>query len=532
MNSIERQLNANSVASGDHSCVIHVCEINGEHNWPLLIIRSFMFFALALMSTISMATVLDDVESTLGDRLPEIADVIPEYNPHANNPVSIAIGDFYTDSDDGVDWGFVVADVIRTDLTGHLDMPARHVRKLDAWTLGMDGDDQMRSDDSLALYHKRYGTRQYVSGQIRVEQGGFNWSVYIRSLPEKNTLQEINISGELSELPDALQKVMSAIVENADASVKVAIKKYDIDTLRAYGNLLNEINAAEKVVTIKRISDAMERHRGFAPMALLYAENYPVPYEYDEIARQQKVFSRLADEYAESAAVVFYLTQNMKPTSGRYSVADKKLASIKRYVSQFPQDSMGLILLVDGLVSEERQLQGLAVVLEALKRWPDNFRLWWDLNWALDSYAWRVRGNTFWKDVPPEGKRLFPVLKEFALEAANEAVSRNADNAKLWNQHMRAIGTYNDDFKNSFMHAIAIAPNYRDAYETAINYAAPKWGGDVKSQYDVLALAQSNNPGERWPEELEKKYIEEDYSNFLWKLESVLSRAFSKILGQ
>ncbi len=473
----------------------------------------FVCFALCILSS-SAAYAAPDlserVRELLYDELPDLSVVLPGYVAPPGNAPSLAMGDFYTESSDKADWGRALGEVLRTSLTGHLDMPSRRVARWDAWQPGIASADLMRSEESLALYHQRYGTQAMVTGRIVVKETEFHWTIHLMSLPERQTLQKMVGSGTLDDLPEILEKVRVQILKTISfegAVDWIDLSRVRADRLKEYARLLGRIDSEPGTDVFASSAEFITAGYDLIPPILIYIEHYPSPVKRHEIMEQQEEFTRLGYKYPESAAVKLCMARNMMPTSGVHNVLDNKVGALKKYVSRYPDDPMGFVLLADVLSSNNHQLEGIAVSLEALRRWPGNFRAWWGLAWGLDSYAWRLRGTDYWNEVPDEAKRMFPKLKAFALKASQQVVALNRDNAKVWHQKMRAIGNYNHEFKDAFNMAVGLDPDYRDAYETALNYAAPKWGGSVLQQEKVLELARQNNPNATWVDEIADKYV-------------------------
>jgi hypothetical protein len=468
---------------------------------------------------------VDEVKELLFDELPDLGQVLPEYVVPTGNGPSLAIGDFYTHTDDRIDWGRVLGEVMRTSLAGHLNMPSHRVVRGDAWGPGIAPGDQMRSDESVGLYYERYGIRTILVGALTVKQNDFQWTIYLKHLPERETVLELVYSGALEDIPVTVQQVTMQVLKTigvTDSAEWLKISEISVESLREYGRLLTNIKNEPGMNVFAASSDFVKKRSILVPPALLYIENYPLPRKRHEIAEQQDEFHRLGYQYPGSAAVQLCLARNMMPTSGVHNVLATKIRALKRYVSLYPEDPMGFVLLADVLASNDRQLEGIVVTLESIRRWPENFRAWWDMAWALDSYAWRLRGDGYWRDVPEGGKRMFPMLKNLSLQASNQALSRNQDDAKLWHQKMRSLGAYNREFKNAFDMAIGLDPYYQAAYETALNYASPKWGGSTNSQLAIVELAKRNNPGATWPNELRRIYVSEEEVKQLTLYDSVI----------
>lgn len=74
---------------------------------------------------------------------------------------------------------------------------------------------------------------------------------------------------------------------------------------------------------------------------------------------------------------------------------------------------------------------------------------------------------------------------------------------------MYTLGSYSKEFMDAFEAAIRLDPTDRRAYEMAINYTLPQWGGSLDAQDEVLALAEKNMADKTWHEYIHKMYVSE-----------------------
>jgi hypothetical protein len=188
---------------------------------------------------------------------------------------------------------------------------------------------------------------------------------------------------------------------------------------------------------------------------------------------------------------------------------DKKVARLKKIVVERPQDPTPMLVLCDALGDTGYTLDALAVCRAALLRFPDSYRAWWSMGTALMHHAWMLRGTGYWNEVSAKGQRQFPVLKDFGGRAVSKALAINDYNSRLWSTRMWTIGDYSPEFLEAFENSTRLDPNNRNAYELAIIYTAPQWGGSFDAQDEVLDRAREHITDEGWREYVEHMFVGE-----------------------
>jgi tetratricopeptide (TPR) repeat protein len=187
---------------------------------------------------------------------------------------------------------------------------------------------------------------------------------------------------------------------------------------------------------------------------------------------------------------------------------------LQTLVKENPNDSTVIANLAELLNDDGRYLEAIALCEEAVKRWPDRYRVWWAAAYILDSYASDVRGIKFWSEVPPKGKRMWRPLRDLAYRAVNRAIELHPYVSNLWVEKINAIAAYSEEMMTCFYKAIEYGPNNKRAYRAGLNYTLPQWGGSVKAQQEVWNLAVKNNPNAPWLEELRREYMKKPTEGF------------------
>jgi hypothetical protein len=148
-----------------------------------------------------------------------------------------------------------------------------------------------------------------------------------------------------------------------------------------------------------------------------------------------------------------------------------------------------------------------ALSLGLYTNWPHGYRSHWQMGYALLRYAWMLRGNDLWSEVPPLGRQAFVPLMRMAdrfVAVANEA---NPAVATLWVNRLETLRHTDGNWRAAFEQGVAGHPRHQGLYESAMEYAQDRWGGTDADRDWVEHLAIRNNPGALWPHTLRGRYL-------------------------
>src|SRR5207342_338105 len=89
------------------------------------------------------------------------------------------------------------------------------------------------------------------------------------------------------------------------------------------------------------------------------------------------------------------------------------------------RESVGLNEIRRGYYpNEATHSAALSLSLGLYTNWPHGYRSHWQMGYALLRYAWMLRGNDLWSEVPPLGRQAFVPLMRTAdrfIDVANGA---------------------------------------------------------------------------------------------------------------
>lgn len=141
-------------------------------------------------------------------------------------------------------------------------------------------------------------------------------------------------------------------------------------------------------------------------------------------------------------------------------------------------------------------------MLTSLRRWPDNYRGWWGLSYALDRYAGAVRGWQYHREMEEQARRRYPKLLDLAGRAARQALDAHSGQPSLYAIRIDVNAGMGEDWYGTFLAGIGAAPHARILYDKAMNYSRDAWGGNAKKRERIWRLARNNNPDASWPDEV------------------------------
>jgi hypothetical protein len=144
-----------------------------------------------------------------------------------------------------------------------------------------------------------------------------------------------------------------------------------------------------------------------------------------------------------------------------------------------------------------------------VQRWPNHYRTWWSLSYALKAYAGLVRGTAYWKNVPEESRKRYKAITSIAEECLNNAIRLHPQNGQLLEMMIEFDTHAGRDWMATFRKSASLQPHQFSLYQTAFNYARPQWGGTRDQMREIYETAVNNNPDENWPTTLRDAWASE-----------------------
>lgn len=439
---------------------------------------------------------------------PAMTEIVPDYSRPEGTPTGLVVADLENAPGTEGDWGKAVGQILRWDLA-YAYRPALRTADFgsyyqDAFTPDTPRAAVGRSSKDAALAAARLGLDHTLAGRIAVGDSRFELALTLQRVADQGNVETFRMSGALAELPGALDGVAPRVY------AALGLGAPDAQPQRAA--LLNAEKLQELVTALSVAPDAPRDERA-ERVQRLWADGVQTPLtaahrlQYIEVSTPQAYLDQLDAVRAQfpDDDGLDLMVARLAPF--RDGLLESKRQRLARLIVRRPHDPTPMLILADAYSDSENALGGVALAREAARRWPENYRSWWALGYALMEYGWEQRGTGYWQDVPKAGQNLFPVLKRLAGRAADKALARQRDNSNLWVLKMYTIGAYGDEFMQAYETAIRLDPQNRRAYEMALNYTLPQWGGSYEIQYAVWAAAEEAISDPTWRDKMRAMYV-------------------------
>jgi hypothetical protein len=476
------------------------------------------------MSTSAVPASAEDLESVLApvdellvrEQLPAVGEVVPGYVAPGSRRPGLVVADFETESEDDLPWGIAVAAVLR-DIAGYSPRATLYMPSPIYQIVGNDAFElkhgQVHSVNDLSTMQRiggRLGIATGVSGAIRVVDGRFELQVEMLDLGVGETSLSTTFTGGIEELPGAIASVAMTVRKALDAPVDESY------TSRAAGAASSSSDAIARLARVIALWQSENREAAATAAADLLADEpdlsaaalayLQIPdFGHDNIEQNAFALS-IAGSYPAHGAIQTHALRRLWPGS-RFDVTRDKLQRLRDLVAADRDNWMAMVLLAAFLADNGYQRDAVSLARESVRRWPDNYRAWWSLAYALQKLAWYYRGSDFSANTPERSREQFAEMLAMADPAADRALELHPDVAGLWRLKMDLHPGYNAAMLAAYERALALAPNDYATYDYALNYAAPKWGGSFGAQIDIYEDAVENNPGVSWTNDLYAKHI-------------------------
>jgi tetratricopeptide (TPR) repeat protein len=489
------------------------------------IVSTFPSFAFA--DQLEPEGLNSDIRSFLEDPLPSLSSVLPGYSRPLKQVPTLVVADLTSEHEDTMPWGSALGRILRRKImfapTMLLRMPDLDRLRDDAWKYGMPERDVLRSLESLNLISQRLGIRNALTGDIKIEEPRFTLELSLLKLPDGKVYKSLHYSGDVEHLPETLSIASIEIYKSLGLRIDQKTRDYllnknpiTFNDIKDFANILLEIRnkpKGEAFAIVKKFMDKGFHLPAAASLYLYYMEPDKDLHTY--LKRLDGVAASFPEDVGIELTVASYMGYKDAP-----DLVKEKIRRFQKIIRENPNDPSARIKFSTFLANCGYTLPALAVCMETLERWPDQYRAWWNISYVLLEYAWQLRGIKFWDDVPEKGKKMFYPLKDLSTKAVDKALTYNHDNADLWVLKMRTIAGYTPELLDCFRRAIKLDPHNSNAYAMALNFSLPQWGGSYEAQEEVWTLAKKNNPGQPWLQEIREKYMKEP--PFTYKMKKLL----------
>lgn len=465
----------------------------------------------------------EKVRHQLGNEYYPIERVLPDYQKPRTDAPRFAVAEFRAGSEDLKLWSQAIGEILTYRIQyvpgSRLYMPAPYNRHVDA---GIDFD--VNEDRPLLTgaaefgnLHRALGIDTVLTGEVRSE--GENLVLAVELVDAKSGEQKARRAWKFAEtrLPDLLIKTTKWVYQTLGVELTQNELAYvedrtslEYDAVRAFVDNYRAIYRLDTPLRSEKIRKLHEDYPNLPLMSAYALHARPPARNLDEAYRKLEHSEEIRFRYAGNAGVELESYRVIEIEGLPRHEVSKRLHQMRKLVARNPQDPTIMIVFSDALVKNGETLEGISVGLEAIERWPGNYRAWWSLGWSLNRHAWQVRGDSIWRDVPDRAKGQFTLFSEYSDQAVDQALSMNPYAPMLWSMKINSMGSkdgYSSELMKTFDKAIEVGPRNRWAYENALNYATGKWGGNASARKHIIEVAEQNNPGAAWVEAMKKRHV-------------------------
>ena len=480
---------------------------------------------LLLMAFMSVAQaysyLAEQVQKEFKNDLYPIDNILRGYKRPRFDAPKFAVAEFRVASEDLHIWSQAVAEILRYRMQyvpgAKLYMPAPYYSHVDA---GMSTDMDrplLTATTAFGNLRRSLGIDTVLTGEVISNGDHFVLSIEMIETRSAKVAHQRDWKFESHNLPDVLIDISKWAYQSLDVKLTEAELDYlddrttlGYDAIQAFVENYRGINKLEGPLRTDKIRQLHEAYPDFTLLAVYAMHNRPHAQDLDQAYANLDYSGGIRARFAGNAGIELESYRSMEIEGLPKHVVSKRLEGLKRLVSRNPQDPTMAIVLADALTKNGDSFNGLSVLLEAVDRWPEQYRVWWSLGWALNTHAWQVRGNSLWRDVPERAKTQFTRLSDYADQAIDEALTLNPHSPQLWSMKINSMGSkdgFSSELMKTFDKAVKHAPKNRNLYENALNYSAGRWGGNAAARKHIIAAAERNNPDVLWLDSMKRKHV-------------------------
>ena len=457
--------------------------------------------------------IFSDVRQLVGRGMRPLSQIVPGYRRSRNEAPSLTVGYLSDNAYLGLPWGKAVGAVLRSRMTAsprvRLRMPSLFHFRVDASSPEIKEKDIAVSKKSLILMANRLDLEHLLNGHFELDRKRFKLQLNLFREPFKEVRKTFSYQGKHEELSKVLDTAVSEIHLELGVKTGVATRENTAEPrfndFQTYAKLLaayedKEVAYEQERALTEAAWQKISLFPELLPPWLYFGKHLEDMEEYND--RVAEALRRYRGNFAAElwAAYRMRTRKNNKDPHRR-----TKYYLLSRYIANNPQDPNGFLLLASEYSGPRELGMSIALTLEALERWPGNYRLWWNLAWALCERGWRYYD---WTEAPRKTRARYLPHLQLAREAVDRAIELRPDLADLFVLRMRTSSVFSSEILLDFKKAIELKPDYKMAYEQALWRADSRWGGTKPAREEILRLAQENNPSQIWAQWLFQRFKE------------------------
>ncbi len=486
------------------------------------ITRLLLILLLLTQAATSRAgsNLVEDVRADFGAELYQMTSVAPGYRRPARNAPRFAVGDFRVDDESLKDWSQAIAEILTYRIQyapgARLYMPAPYYRHIDAGINSETDKPLLTQSADFSRLRQSLGIDYVLTGEFsRGENDVLRVELVATGNGEVRAKKGWRFASE--RLPEVLILVSKWVYESLGVKLSPEEIAYledrntlDYEAIEAFADNYGAIIRLEGRMKANKVGQLLEAHPDLPLLAVYAMHTRATPRDLDEAYRDLEANKTIRERFSPNAGVALESYRAIHPETLPKHDVSRNLDSLAKLVVANRQDPTFMINFADALIANGDAFKGLSVLLEAVDRWPRQYRAWWSLGWALNQLAWQIRGDSYWRDVPEQAKTEFTRLSEFADRAIDRALALNPRHPNLWGMKINTLGSrdgYTDELLETFDLAVAEAPHHRMIYANALHYSTANWGGHAAARLHILDTAEKNNPDAPWLEEMRKRHV-------------------------
>ena len=455
----------------------------------------------------------DQVRDELKDYLYPINTIIPGYERPLQSPPRLAVVEFRTSNSKLHTWSKAIGEILRFRIQYvpkvRLYMPAPYFTLSDAH-VGEELDRPLlTARQHFRNLNQSLGIETVLTGSIEENESVFT---FVTELVDAQT-DEINSQKSWHFKSHEVAEVLIQIVEWVYLSLGVGLSEVERDyitdkntlkkeAIEAFTQHYSEIQGLDAPLKRDLLDRLKKQHPEFGLLAPYVLRSRVYARNLEEAYKNLALYDRLLATHPGNTGIELGTFMSLDiSVMPKHEVA-ARLKKMNRLVLENPHDPTMMIELADALLNNGISVDAIAILLEATERWPDNYRVWWSLGWAVNRHAWQVRGDSFWRDVPESAKSQFKSLIRIADALIDRALEINQRNPRLWNMKINSLGGidgFTEQLLEVFDKAVAIGPDHESIYSSALNFSGQNWNGNAKARRYIIETAEKNNPDAIWP---------------------------------
>ena len=477
-----------------------------------VLLIAFLIFVSAAQASLPLTT---QIRTELGEELYPLDTVLTGYKRSASEAPKFAVADFRINKDNLHFRSKAIAEVLRYHLQYvpgvRLYMPAAYNTHDDAQLLRNASGSHalMTSRSAFKNLNATLGVETILTGKL--DTNG-EQQILIAELVDAISgkiivkrewkISDKDLAATLISLSEWVYESLGVELNGVEQAYLKNNKVLDQAALEVFISRFEELSNLKGPVKRELINKFQEDYPHLVVLSVYALHQRTYAMNLDQAYENLELYKRLQSQNKGNAGVVLESFRMMEMGALPKHEVASGLNAMKNLVVANSVDPTIFINYAEGLVKVGNSLEGIVILLEGVERWPQNYRVWWSLGWALNQHSWQVRGNSKWRDVPERAKEKFKLLSYLADRAIDEALGFNARNGILWSQKIRTMGSlkgYSPELMKAFDKAVELVPVQQQIYDAAWNYAADKWGGNASSRRHIADLAVKYNPDAAWP---------------------------------